>query len=202
MEASQVFGWADSKRVHHDPMDGLTHFERLEAKLAPETMGGALIRAGAILAAYELVKSTILDGPLGFLAFNWDENGNPVPDASYETEVLARGSNKWNGSCAWLVHMRAITDEQVADLEDIRDHRGEVAHELARLLVDPDAEVRLDMLVQLRDIMRSLDRFFGSITVDINADHDDGDVDYDAIRSGSGLVIDYLSNLAGLDDAT
>ncbi len=184
-------------------MDGPTDFERLEAKLAPETMGAALIRAGAILAAYELVKSTILDGPLGFFSLNWDENGKPIPDASYKTEVLARGTNKWTGSCAWLVHMRALTEEQVAALEDIRDHRGEVAHELALLLIDPDVEVRLDMLVQLRDIIHSLDRFFGSITVDINADrHDRNDVDYDAIRSGSGLVIDYLSNLAGLDDTT
>jgi len=188
--------------VHDVRVQGQTDLERLQAKLAPATMGAALIRAGAILAAYELVKSSILEGPASFFTFNW-VNGKPIPDEAYSTEVLARGQYKWSGSCAWLVYMGALTEEHVQALEEIRDHRGQMAHELTRLLVDPDAEVRLDMLVLLRDIMHSLDRFWGSIEVDINPDiTDHKSINLDGIRSGSGLVVDYLSNLAGLEDTT
>ena len=66
--------------------------------------------------------------------------------------------------------MGALTAKQVESLEAVRAHRGEVAHELARLLVDPDADVDVNMLAQLRGIMHSLDRFWGAIEVDINPD--------------------------------
>lgn len=175
--------------------------ERLRSKMAPEAMGAAMIRAGAILTGYELVKSSILDQPKSFFATEWDAAGQPVIGRYYRARVLAGGLNAWAGSCAWLVESGALTLGHVEALERIRAHRGDVAHELARLLVDPDADVEVGMLAELRDIMRSLDRFWGAIEVDINPDFDGrrDDIDYDGIRSGSGLLLDYLCSLAGLE---
>lgn len=39
---------------------------RPEEKLAPENMEAAMIRAGAILTGYELVKASIVDQPKSF----------------------------------------------------------------------------------------------------------------------------------------
>lgn len=188
--------------VNTDDVRFLRGRKRLEDKLAPQNMGLAMIRAGAILTGYELVKSSIIDQPKSFFSFNLDPaTGKPIPSAEYEREVLGRGKGAWAASCAWLIYMGALTAKQVESLEAIRAHRGEVAHELARLLVDPDAEVDLDMLAQLRDIMHSLDRFWGSIEIDINPDFDGNrdEIDLDGIRSGSGVVLDYLCNLSGLE---
>lgn len=175
--------------------------DRLRAKMAPEAMAVAMVRAGAILTGYELVKSSILEQPKSLLANEWNSTGQPVIGAEYRSKVLTGGRNAWTGSCAWLVEAGALTAEQVEALDRIRAHRGDVAHELARLLVDPDADVEAGMLVELRSIMRSLDRFWGAIEVDINPDFDGrrDDIDHDGIQSGSGLLLDYLCNLAGLE---
>ena len=49
----------------------------------------------------------------------------------------------------------------------------------------PMPEVDVNMLAELRDIMHSLDRFWGAIEVDINPDFDGNrdEIDFDGIRS-------------------
>jgi hypothetical protein len=174
--------------------------ERLQAKLAPEAVGHALIQAGALLTGYELVKSSIVDGVRGFFTFGFTETG-PTIGPDYERKVLALApGNKFRASVAWLVEMDALQQEHVQALERIRTHRGEVAHELARLLVDPDASVDAGLLQDLRSCMRALDRFWGSIEVDINPDLASEDIDLGGIRSGSGLLLDYLLDLSGISE--
>lgn len=49
--------------------------------------------------------------------------------------MLARNrKSRFLASCDWLVEMEAITEEQVAILNHLRQH---VAHELPAFLVDP-----------------------------------------------------------------
>lgn len=173
--------------------------DRLAAKLAPEVMGAALIRAGALLTGYELVKSSILDGVRGFFTFGFTEAG-PTVDPDYADKVLSLvPGNAFRASVAWLVANGALELRHVDSLERIRAHRGEVAHELARLLVDVETEVSTILLLELRDCMHALDRFWGGIEVDIDPDIDAADIDYDGIRSGSGLLVDYLVSLCGAD---
>jgi hypothetical protein len=115
------------------------------------------------------------------------------------TGALALGKNRFEGSLAWLVKMEALTQAQADSLTDIREHRHEIAHELARLLVDPDAEVSADKLGDLYGISRSLDRLWGEYEVNIDSDFDCVDVDYDGVRSGTGALLEYLAQLAGVD---
>lgn len=174
--------------------------ERLRAKLAPEAVGQALIQAGALLTGYELVKASILEGVRGFFTFGFTAAG-PTVDPCYERKVLSLfPGNTFRASVAWLVEMNALQSEHVQSLERIRAHRGEVAHELTRLLIDPDARVDAELLHDLRGCMRALDRFWGSIEVDINPDFDGVDVDCEGIRSGSGLLMDYLLDLSGISE--
>ena len=179
-----------------------TETDRLTAKLAPESVGAALIRAGALLTGYELVKSSILDGVRGFFTFGYSESG-PTVDPDYTTKVLPLApGNVFRASVAWLLANGTFDQHHVDALERIRAHRGDVAHELARLLVDVEADVSAGLLCELRDCMRALDRFWGGIEVDIDPDIDGAEVDYDGIRSGSGLLLDYLVSLCGLDGST
>ncbi|QXU52162.1 hypothetical protein [Rhodococcus sp. LW-XY12] len=171
---------------------------RTEDKLSPESVTQSLIQAGALLTGYELVKSSILDGVRDFFIIGFDEAGMTI-SPEYQKVLALEPKNKFRASVAWLIEMEALKPEHAETLERIRDHRGEVAHELARLLIDPDAGVDVSLLKDLRDCMHALDRFWGSIEVDINPDFDGTEVDLDAIRSGSGLLLDYLCDLSGLD---
>jgi len=106
--------------------------------------------------------------------------------------VLPLGKNAFEASVNWLVQMEALTQDQADSLDAIRSHRHELAHELARFIVDPDADVSVDRLTELQSIMRSLDRFWGGINVDTNPDFDGVDVDRDNIVSGSGALLTDL----------
>ncbi|WP_345559510.1 hypothetical protein [Streptomonospora halophila] len=172
---------------------------RLNAKLAPESVATTLIRAGCFLSAYELIKPQIIDSIYGFFWCGFEDGNDLYDEARYVSDVLSLNTkSKYLASCAWLVKMQALTDEQVATLAKIRTHRHEVAHELPKLLVDPDFEVRMDLLTDAVEIVRCLGVFWGSIEADINPDFDGQEVDYDGIKSGSFLLLEYLASIAGL----
>lgn len=172
--------------------------DRLQDKIQPENVVVALVRAGALLTGYELVKTAIIDEVNGFFLQGFDEDGL-IYSKDYEKSVLTLGRNAFDASVNWLIQMDAITQDQADALEAIRSHRHEIAHELARFIVDPDADVSVDRLAELQGIMRSLDRFWGGINVDTNPDFDGIDVDRDNIVSGSGALLTYLLQIAGVE---
>lgn len=172
---------------------------RLSAKLAPESVATTLIRAGCFLSAYELIKPQIIDSVHGFFWCGMKNGKMLYDETTYSRDVLALNpKNKYLASCAWLVSLNALTTEQVTILGEIQKHRHEIAHELPRLLVDPDFEVRADLLAAAVECIRSLGVFWGSIEVDIDPDFDGEEVDYDGIKSGSYLLMQYLASIAGL----
>lgn len=175
--------------------------KRLQEKIQPENVATALVRAGTLLTGYELVKTAIVDEVKGFFVQGSNEDGM-LYSPGYQRDVLSLGKNTFEASVKWLIQMEALTQNQADSLEVIRTHRNELAHELARFVVDPDANVSVDRLTDLQGIMRSLDRFWGGITVDTNPDFDGVDVDRGSIVSGSGLLLAYLLQIAGVEEQT
>lgn len=175
-----------------------TYARRLQEKIQPENVATALIRAGTLLTGYELVKTAILDEVKGFFVQGFDADGL-IYSRDYEQRVLTLGKNAFEASVNWLIQMEAITQDQADSLGVIRSHRHELAHELARFMVDPGADVSVDRLAELQAIMRALDRFWGGINVDIDPDYDGVEVDRDSIVSGAGALFSYLLQIAGVE---
>jgi hypothetical protein len=177
-------------------MDG----ERLRAKLAPESVATTLIRAGCFLSAYELIKSEIVDRVHDFFWCGMQDGVALHDEARYDRHVRAlHPKSKYLASCAWLVKQEALTSQQVVTLGDIYKHRQEIAHELPKLLVDPDFEVKTDLLLAAVECVRRLGVFWGSIEADTSPDFDGIEVDYEGIKSGSFLLMEYLVAIAGLE---
>ncbi|WP_280878024.1 hypothetical protein [Streptomyces pseudovenezuelae] len=175
--------------------------QRLNAKLAPESVAATLMRAGCFLSAYELIKPQIIDGVRDFFLCGIAEGEESYDEvwSEYHQNVLTRNlKNRYLASCDWLVEVEALTAEQVATLGEIQKHRHEVAHELPKLLVDPDFEVRTDLLAAAVEIVRCLGVFWGSITADTDPQFDGQEVDYDDIKSGSYLLMEYLAGMVGV----
>jgi hypothetical protein len=176
------------------------YIERLEDKLAPESVGRTLILAGCFLSAYELIKSEIVDKVHDFYLTGFNPDGFTYDEVTYQRDVLTRHpKSRYRASCAWLVASGALTTEHVATLEDVYEHRKEIAHELPKLLIDPDFVVKMDLLTKAIECVRRLGVFWGSIEVDTDVDLAGEDVDYDGIKSGSYLLMEYLAQIAGLD---
>ena len=106
--------------------------------------------------------------------------------------------SRFRASCAWLVEAGAFSSAQADALRVIRDHRNEVAHELPKILVDPDFEVRTDVLLAAAACLRSVGLFWGRMAVDIDPQWDGKDLADDDIWSGPDLLMRDLLAVAGL----
>jgi hypothetical protein len=172
--------------------------ERQRSKLSQESIGATLIRAGCFLSAYELLKAEVVEKVHDFFLRGVADGHSTYDEASYRRDVLNRKPSKYSASCAWLVERQALTADQVVLLENVHAHRKEIAHELPKLLVDPDFEVRSDLLLAAVECLRALGVFWGSIAVDTDPAWDGKEVDYDDIKSGSFLLLEYLISVAGV----
>ena len=127
----------------------------LPEKLSPAEVRRNLVKASVFITAYELVKEAILERVSGFFINGFDQAGLKYSPA-YERDVLSRDKSKVRASLLWLVDMKAITPQDLAAFDEMRKHRNEVAHELPKLLVDPDFSVNLHLLNDLHIMLRCL----------------------------------------------
>jgi hypothetical protein len=171
---------------------------RLTAKLSPESMTRTLIRAGAFLSAYELVRLQVVDAVRDFYWTGREDNGRKVLRPEYQAEVRDRDKNPYRASVAWLVEGEAITRAEADVLEKVHAHRHEVAHELPKLLINPDFEIDVGLLIAAAVVLRKLGVFWGRFTVDADPQWDGAEVSDDDIRSVPDLLMGSLIEIAGL----
>lgn len=70
--------------------------KRLQDKIQPENVATALVRAGALLTGYELIKTAIVDEVKGFFVQGFDEDGL-IYSKDYERRVLPLGKKRVRG---------------------------------------------------------------------------------------------------------
>jgi len=167
--------------------------ERLNRQLSPEIMSLTLVRAGALLTGYELIKTSIVDDVRNFFTVGFDD---AVSAARYHAEVDGLGAHPVERSIRWLVNNEALTEKHAETLEQIRTHRNKIAHELVHQLIDPDADPRPSLLLELGEIFVALDRFWGPIHIDTNPDFDGQDVGPEGFFSGPRMVYGLLLGVA------
>lgn len=152
------------------------------AKLMPETIQRNVLGAAFMLMAHELLKERIVGSVRGFLAVELTDGEDPQ-GSEYQTEVLDRVPRRMSSkgkfeeskeahelrAClAWLMAESALTSEDCGLVDDMRLHRNEIGHELVKIMIDPDFEVRSDLMDAAQRIMSKLDRFWGPIVADTN----------------------------------
>jgi len=175
--------------------DPQSYMKRLKAKLEPDRIRSTLAFAGLYQMTHEMIKHTVIDDVKGFYGHSafgggtW-MGGDNARDR-YKRDVLDLAPKQpFNASLEWLRRSEAISSAQVARLEEIYDHRHELTHELAKFVVDVNAEPDVDLLTDAVQIMRELSRFWVQIEIDIGTFEDHGDVDVAAVHPGSLLVLD------------
>lgn len=162
--------------------------DALDRKLAAPAIRASLQRAGIFLTGWELLKDDIEDRVRSFF-----ELKPGTVDPRYETDVLSRDKHRLQASVLWLVEQGALTPSQGECVQAIREHRNEIAHGLARLLVDPNHEINTKLLEEMAVIIQAVGAFFGRIAIDCDPEFDRRDVVEDKdIRSGPSMLMDHL----------
>jgi hypothetical protein len=169
---------------------------RLLDKLSPSSVRTTLLKAGTFLVVYELIKYEVVEKVHDFLVPDRGAAGDEGRERQYEVEVLSKvPTSRYRASCRWLVESGALDHRQVAALEAVYEQRKEIAHELPKLVVDPEFDVRMDLLNDAVECLSALGQFWGSIELDSDPAFDDRDIDPAQIKSGAYIVAQYLMEI-------
>lgn len=173
-------------------------------KLAPDAVKANLMQASLFLTAFELLQLELVDKVQTFYAADFDEEARGIETEAYRKEVLVLAppdahpnTKKFHASCAWWVKDGTLTADDVEKIKAIKKHRNLIAHELPKILIDPEFSVDLQLFSQVRRLITILGRFWGRIAVDSHEEYDGQEVPDESIQSGSMLLIGYIEQMVG-----
>ncbi len=164
------------------------------SQVLPQSAIDRMTRVSTLLMVWEMLKSSVVVGVqelynMGYPRFD---------DGAYRRDVASHvieGKTVFDASVSWLVKNGAISTHDVAVLERIRDHRNEVALNVATYIANPIYDVDIPVLYPARDIIRRLGDFWGQIVIDEN-----GlvvDVELGETRSFYTTLFDHWLSLTG-----
>ena len=166
--------------------------------LNPESLRSNLIVASMLIAAFETLRNSVIEPLKGFYAIGFD-----APSPEYAAKVLSRHKSPLKASLLWFREANAIDDSDIATVDSIREHRNEVAHQLPKFLSTADANVNLEMLVAICQIVCKIDRWWIR-DVEMSTDPDMtperlASVDDSDISSGNMMFLRMMIDIASGD---
>jgi len=100
----------------------------------------------------------------------------------------------------WLADQGVFDESDVAELQRIREHRDQIAHELPALMMDPAFNVDLGLLSRMRHYLGAAGRYWGSVNASLGEIPAD-EIDYDGIVSMSMLLFDHIASIVESTEA-
>ena len=140
--------------------------------LNPDAIKSNLVLSALYLVAYELLKDAIIDNIRAFFSFEY-RDGKAIPDKQYKDEVTRVHKDTLYASCLWLQRNGAITENEVEEIQNIRKHRNQVAHELARLLFDANLNLNVGYFLRIRELLGKIEVWWvKNVEIPVNPDFD------------------------------
>jgi hypothetical protein len=174
-----------------------------EKLLNPATLKQNLILSSLFLSAYETLRAAIIDQLQGFFVNGFDSNGLTICE-TYKSKVLSRDKSPLKASILWFREMDAIDDADIAAVDQIREHRNEIAHDLPKYIANEGEELDLSLLAEIARLVAKIDQWwFREIEASTNPDLIDeanGEIDYGAVMSGRMIFLKILVDVATGDD--
>jgi hypothetical protein len=170
--------------------------------LNPESLRGNLIAASIFLAAYELLRTSVIDRIRDFFTYEFNEHGGVVSE-DYKDKVLSLDKSPLRASLLWLKEMSAIGDTDIELVDKIRKHRNELAHDLPKFIATADAEINIDLLGSIYELLTKIDRWWiKEVDIPTNPDFDRQEVADDDIQSGMMLCMQMMLRIATDENAS
>lgn len=139
-----------------------------EKFLNPSSLRSNLITASLFLTAYELLQDSVVARIRDFFSVDFEENGG-IASEDYKEKVLSLDRSRLKASLLWLREVDALSDADIALVDDIRIHRNEIAHELPKLVMTADAEIDIKLLRSIYKLIEKIE-FWWIRNVDIPTD--------------------------------
>jgi len=172
-----------------------------ESFLNPDVLRPNLILASLYIAAFEMLKRTIVERLRDFYVTGFDksvkEKDGWLIDPDYETRVLSRNRSRVYASLGWLKESNVIDDQDIAAFERVKKCRNDVAHEINRLLSEglpPDLPNCFSEIIALVD---KIERWWiVNVEIPTNPDFDGEEIDESGIVPGPIMGLRLLIDIA------
>jgi hypothetical protein len=167
-----------------------------ERFLNPETLRQNLIIASMFLAAYEILRESIIDRIKSFYVSGFDQSDFPV-DPEYQTEVLSRHKSVVSASLSWLQEHEAIDEQDIQAFNNVRICRNEIGHELPKMLSEGIGPERAALFAEMVRLLRKTETWW-IVNVDIpaNPDFDGKEIDEAGIVPGPLISLQLMMDVA------
>ena len=158
-------------------------------ELPLDVLGQRLTYAGLVLVAYELVKSMIV-GPIK--AFYADMSfGQGMPFKTYEEDVRARHANEFEACLLYLRDfMMALDADDVSTIQALREHRNDLAHNLATKLAILDLGEHTALWDKVDPMIFKLSNY--RAYMEIGADPEFRGIDWATAKGGEYLLFERV----------
>ncbi|HJS18119.1 MAG TPA: hypothetical protein VJ785_05200 [Anaerolineales bacterium] len=104
-----------------------------ERFLNPEVLRPNLMLASIYIATYEILKDSIISRVRDFYITGFDGK-NDIIDPIYYSDILGKNKSPLYASLQWLREAQAITDDDIALFNQVKQRRNDIAHEISRML--------------------------------------------------------------------
>lgn len=164
-----------------------------------------LIDAALFLTFYEILKNEIIEKIASFYSHEF-RDGKWITSQEYKERIIDRIIDKrpniFLSSCYWLIENDVITKEDLTKIEELRDLRNRIAHDLPKFLFDSEYEINKKHFAEIKDLTLKIAKWW-IINVDIatDPDFDDSEIDYNNIKPGQVILLNYIFNIANTDFA-
>jgi len=167
-----------------------------EEFLDPTILRPKLISASLFLAAYEILKDSVIDRIKSFYFIGFDESGWKI-DPKYKSDVLSRNTSPLYASLGWLQENDAIAESDISTFDKIRNCRNSLAHELAKITTGTMASDHIALFAELVALLRKIETWWiVNVEIPLNEDFADVEIDVEGIVPGPVITVQLMLNIA------
>ncbi len=170
--------------------------------LNPDVLKQNFVQAGLFLAAFEMLKQSLIGKPRDFF-WNGFKDGKHIVSPDYQEKVLSLSKHKYEASVRWWQQQGAIDDGDATRLAEIREHRDMIAHEMPKLIGTVEHSIRLDLLYGISELLAKIDNWW-IVNVEIAIDADVPDYTDEQLKeanSMNAIFIEMILPIAEGDDS-
>jgi hypothetical protein len=164
--------------------------------LNPESLRGNLLAASLYLAAYEVLRSSIIDQIKTFYTSGWSATSGFLVDDEYEKKVLGLHKSHLRASALWLQQRSVIDTNDLEKLDQIREHRNAIAHDLPHFVSAADTSIDPGLFQSIYELITKIDQWWiREVEIPTNGDFDEREIDFDNVQSGNMIFMHLLINI-------
>ena len=130
-----------------------------EKFLNPESLKQNLLQGGLYLAAFEMLKDSLLGRPRDFFCIGFSD-GQFTIAPEYTEKVLSLHKRPYTASALWWHNQGAISKDEVEKLRLVREHRDQIAHNMPKMIGTVKRRINMSLLVEIDRLLSKIDNWW------------------------------------------